>query len=296
VRRLSIGRTLGAAFLLLPVWMTALVLLAGAEERRQPSVVNAPGQDSEQKSIIAVRDGRLSVEIQNQPLSGVLDKISRAARVAISVADGLGSQRVSGQFEDVPLAEGLRLLLQEHDAFFFFGGNQNGPSSLRAAWVYPKGRGRSLMPVPPQDWASTKELEARLADPDPEWRALSAEALLKRKRDQARGELLLQALKDEDDRVRTRSLDAALRSGVKPPADVLVNLALGDPAPHVRFLALEALASDPGLGPIVEQAALNDPNPHVRKKAKEILRERNRAKRLSPGGQRDVPAQERAGP
>lgn len=295
MRRLSIGRKFSVVSLLLPVGMTALVLLAGAEERRRPSVVSPPGQDSEQKSIIAVRDGRLSAQLQNQPLSGVLDKISRAARVAIIVANGLGSQRVSGQFEDVPLAEGLRWLLQEHDAFFFFSGSQNAPASLTAVWVYPKGRGRSLVPVPPEAWASTKELEARLADPDPEWRALAAETLLKRKRDQARGALLLQTLRDEDGGVRTRSLYAALRSGVKPPPDVLVNLALGDPAPHVRFLALETLARDPKLGPVVEQA-LNDPDPHVRNKAKEILEEWKRAKRLAPRGQRDVRAQGRVGP
>jgi len=273
--------------------MTALVLLAGAEEGRQPSVVNPPEQPGEQKPIVSVRDGRLSVQIQNQPLSRVLDRISREGRVAIIAAD-VASRRVSGQFQDVPLAEGLRQLLPDDDAFFFYGGNQNAPVTLTAVWVYPKGRGRGLAPVPPETWASTKELEATFADPDPEWRALSAEALLRRNRDRAR-DVLLQALRDEDDRVRTRSLYAALRSGVKPPADVLINLALGDPAPAVRFLALEALASDPKLGPIVEQAQ-NDPNPPVRKRAVQILRERKRAERLSPRGRRDVPAEERAGP
>ena len=100
---------------------------------------------------------------------------------------------------------------------------------------------------------------------------------------------------DKDDGVRTRTLYAALRSSVKLPADVLIKLALGDSAPNVRFLALEALAGDPNLGPIVEQA-LNDPNPHVRNKAEEIFREHRRAERLSLRGHRDVPAEERAGP
>src|SRR5436309_2890704 len=285
----SIERTLRAVSLLLPVGMTALVLLAGAEERRSPSVVDPRGNLAEQKSIVSVRDGLLSVEIQNQPLSWVLNRISWESRVAIIVGDGEASHPVFGQFHDVPLAEGLRQLLKGHDAFFFYGGNQNAPASLTAVWVYPKGRGRSLAPVPPEAWASTKELEARLTDPDPEWRARAAEALVMRKGDRAR-DVLLQALMDKDDGVRTRTLYAALRSSVKLPADVLIKLALGDSAPNVRFLALEALAGDPNLGPIVEQA-LNDPNPHVRNKAEEILREHRRAERLSLRGHRDVPAE-----
>jgi len=271
----SIAGLLAASALSFTAAMTGFVRLASAE------------------TVISVRDGRLSVEVQNERLSSVLDRISRDGKVAIIIGDGLGDQRVSTRLEDVPLAEGLRQLLEAHDAFFFFSGAQNAPASLTAVWVYPKGRGRGLAPVPPQAWASTKEFEAKLADADPEWRALSAEALISRNRDRAL-DVLLRALRDEDDRVRTRALWAALRSGVKPPADVLTKLALGDPAPHVRFLALEALAGDPSLGPIAEQA-LNDPNADVRSKAQEILRERERAKQRSPRAPRRAPAEERAG-
>lgn len=257
--------------------MIALVPTARAEEGRRPSFVNpspprdpsSPGRRYEERSIINFKDGRLSVRVQNRPLEWVLEEISREGRVAIIRADGVGGERVSVQFQDLPLDEGLRQILKEKDAFFFYGVEEKPPASLRAIWIYPSRRGRGLAPVPPETWASTKELEGRLTEPDPQARSQAVEALVERKGDRAL-DVVLQALRDADEQVRSWALYSALSAGVELPTDSLIDLALHDPSHNVRFLALEALATDPNVRTVGEQA-LNDPSPHVRRKAQEIL-------------------------
>ena len=54
------------------------------------------------------------------------------------------------------------------------------PASIKGIWVYPKGEGLELEPVPPSLWASTKELEAQLEDPDPGVRNDTFETLIER--------------------------------------------------------------------------------------------------------------------
>lgn len=220
--------------------------------------------------VITVKDGRLTVQVQQWPLERVLEEISRHARVGIVRAPGVEGERVSVQFQELPVDEGLRRILTAHDAFFFYGGEEKAPTSLRAVWIYPRGGGRGLQPVPPETWASTMELEGRVADPDPGVRVRAVEALVERKGDQA-GEAVLDALRDHDDQVRIRALYQALRAGVKLPTDALRDLALNDPSADVRLLALAALGGSPELRTIAE-TVLNDPNPRIQRTAQEILR------------------------
>lgn len=280
-------RTTSLVPLLLTGGITAVVAIAMAEQGRPPpgvhpsppsvvkpskdlKVLPSPEQGTEQGSPITVTDGRLSVQVQNRPLDPILEEISRAGKVAILRPPSMGGQLVSVQFRDLPLDEGLRQLLRDQDAFFFYEAQGKAPASLRAVWVYPKGQGRRLQPVPPEAWASTTELEGDLADPDPRARAQAVGALVERKGDRAR-DAVLQALQDPDDQVRTRALYEALGADVQLPLDALIDLALRDPSPDVRFLALEALANGPEARTIAE-AALSDPSPHLRSKASEILR------------------------
>jgi HEAT repeat protein len=220
-----------------------------------------------------------------------LEEISREGKVAISGDTGPGRRLVSIQFQDLPLDEGLRQILRDHDAFFFYGVEGKAPASLRAVWVYPKGQGRGLEPVPPEAWASTRELEAELADPNPKARARAIEALVERKGDGAR-DAVLEALKDHDEEVRAQALYQTVSGDVELPTDALTDLALGDPSPAVRFLALEALTDRPEARTIAE-TALNDPSPQIRHKAQEILRELDAATRPRKPSQ---PAQDRSLP
>ncbi len=278
-----------------------------------PSDGLSPGKPEAAKptmpqSSVTFTDGRLTVQIQNRPLEWVLEEISRQSRVAIVRAAGVGGDRVPLALQGLPLDETLRQILTDHDAFFFYSVEKEAPALLRAGWVYPRGRGRGLAPVPPEEWASTRELcNEATANPDPAARARAVEILVERSGDQAM-DVAGAALRDRDADVRTRTLFGALRTGLPIPADRLAQLALADPSPNVRFLALEALPTDPKARTTVDVAgivihALNDPSPHVRIKAQEILKPREpepgargRPSRLRVGGSRAGSVRRKASP
>jgi hypothetical protein len=190
--------------------------------------------------------------------------------------ESLGPIFWSSQY--LPLDEGLRYILKDQDAFFFYGGEGDASASLRAVWVYPKGRGRDIAPTPAETWASTVELERKLADPDPETRARAVEALVERDRGEAL-DVVLQALEKEDDGVRNRILYKALNTGVEIPSDFLTQLVLTDPVPEVRYMALTALAHAPNMVAndlnkvltIAVRLMTTDPSPEVRNEAQAIL-------------------------
>ncbi len=276
------GAGIGARLLTCVVLLVVGSVLAAspttADEGQKASVATMPstgsassGTATKGRLVATFKDGRLTVMAQGLSLERVLDTISREARVAILAAEGVGGQPVSAAFQDVPLEEGLRRILKDYDAFFFYGAERDAPASLRAVWVYLRGQGRGWAPVPPKQWASTKELAEILGDPDPQVRAHAYGALIQRNRGHAL-DLVLNALRDGDERVRANSLFYALRSGIELPAATLEQLALNDASPNVRFLGLEALTNhdNPNLRVIAERA-LNDPDPNVQGKAREIL-------------------------
>lgn len=221
--------------------------------------------------IVSVKEGRLTVRVENRSQDWILEEISRQAKVAITRVSGSGPRHVTMHFQDLSLDEGLRQILASQDAFFFYGAAGKTPAVLRAVWIYAKGKGEGVEPVPPEAWASSKDLERDVADPDPDVRARAVEALIERKHDGAR-DIVLDALKDQDDGVRSTALHESLANDVDLPTELLTELALGDPSPDVRFLALDGLADHAGVRAIAERAA-HDPSLPVRQKAREILQE-----------------------
>src|SRR3989442_14970629 len=169
--RCQMQRILGLVALLSLVAIPALAPDAMAVEPRRPAgnrpaaPKDAPptGKPESAKpivpqSIVTFADGRLTVQVQNRQLEWVLEEISRQARVAIVRGAGVGAERVSLDLQGLPIDEALQLILVDHDAFFFHGVEKKAPALLRVVWVYPKGRGRGLAPVPSEEWASTREL------------------------------------------------------------------------------------------------------------------------------------------
>jgi hypothetical protein len=225
---------------------------------------------------VIVKADRLTVKAQRAPISLLLADISRQAGVAIHGTGPLEGLTTSINLEDVPLDQGLRHLLAEFDAFFFYGSTAERPASLSGLWVYPKGAGTGLAPVPSDIWASTAELEQSLLDPDPEVRAEAIESLVDRKGEKAT-ESVLQMLNDPDEYVRARALDVATTAGLAIPADQLRSLAAGDPAEEVRRVALHGFAEHSDakaedVRVLLEGAAQSDPSELVRGEAAEILR------------------------
>lgn len=227
---------------------------------------------------VVISEGRLTMVTPGRSLKWILGEVSREGRIAIMLRDGVGGEIYPVEFHDVPIEQALRQLLQGYDAFYFFNGG-----ALQAVWVYLLDDGRGYEPVPPDAWASTLELQDQLGDPDPRARGSAISGLVDRQGDAAY-DAVLGALDDESDEVRTRALYGAQTAGVKLPAELLSDMALSDPSEDVRFLALQALAGDPGLSAIAERA-LADPSPHIQNYARQILR------RLHPPEGPIVPAQ-----
>lgn len=246
------------------------------EDRQSPSQLTSPVPTStgRPKTLITVAENRLSVQVQNRSLVWILQEISNQSGVPILLSEGIKDRPVSIQFQDLPLDQGLQVLLKTLDAFLFYGAQEQPPAALRAVWVYPKGQGSRIVPAPSEAYAGAAEIQQNLSDPDPAERARTVELLIKRQRTRAL-DVVLQVLQDPDEKVRSRALYRAVHLDLAMPTDLMQHLVLSDPSSVVRFLALEAVAKAPGADPskIRETAelALNDPSEEVQEQAKVIL-------------------------
>ncbi len=289
---MRVYRGLGVLVLLLSVSEGAIALDKGTEgspSTKQdrigvPNEQAAPEVSTKEGSTVTVRADRLRVRVQDRPLEWVLNEIVRQSTVVILNTETVAGQTVSMQLQEMPLDQALRQILKDHDTFFFYGAEEKGSgegkepqATLKTVWIYPKGQGQHIAPVPPEQWASTKEMRQGLTDSDPGVRARTIELLVEREGERALNEVIL-ALRDWDDQVRDRALHAALNSGVPLPAVLLEDMVQYDSSPIVRFLALGALATGPGdsliLDPnvrTVAERALNDPSPQVKEQARQIL-------------------------
>ena len=279
VRR-SAAEVLGAIGAEAQAAVPALIeMLKGAEINLRSSAAEALERIRTADIRVREEDGLLSVRTQNARLGWLLDEISRKFKIAVIMGEGVDSQRVSVAFSDLPLDQGLRRILTEQDAFFYY----RGGARLLTIWVYLKNAGRGLYPVPRDEWASTAELDEVLRDWDPAERAWAIETLVERRGELAR-DAVLQALEDEDERVRTNALYGALDQGIEVPVKTLSRLALEDPSLNIRFLALEALTGDPNLESVATWA-LDDPHPMIRDYAARLLDRLDRAGQPTPASQ-----------
>jgi len=219
-------------------------------------------------AIVRFQNGKLTVSVKDRSLAWILNLISQRTKIAIATND-LNDPRISIDLQDLPIEQALRLILQGYDSFFYYGGEKDGPTSVRAVWVYPNGQGQSVEPVPPEKWASTKEFERRVTDRSPGVRAQAIEALIERKGPAALP-VATQALLDPEAGVRVQALYSGLENDLKLPPEMLRDLVLQDPSVDVRVLALQNLAGS-AEGREVAQTALYDSDPNVRAAAKEVL-------------------------
>lgn len=224
-----------------------------------------------QKRSVSFKAGRLGVDVQGRTLEGVASEIADGSGVPIILDSAVAKYPVTAKFQDLSLDEGLRQILKNCDTFFFYGVDNGGPASLKVVWVYPRGKARGMAPLPPEKWASTKDVEAMLADKDPQVRGKAIEILVERKGEGAL-DAVLTSLHDDSDQVRARALYGTVRAGVQVPDDVLNNLALNDQSADVRLLALQSLSnSNSQDARQIAQRALDDPSEPVRVEARGIL-------------------------
>lgn len=235
---------------------------------------------------ITLENGRLTAMIKECPLGVALEELGARTRVSVITADAVGHDAVSAELRNVTIEGGFRRLLEGYDTFFYYGGasEKDGPVTLRAVWVYPKGGAAGLRPVAPEVWASAKELEASLADADLGVRERAYEALMGRP-DRRSRDLVLQAIRgasENDEGMRQRILYAAFAKGLELPTDILSELVYADRSEQMRWMALDALSQHTNVKGVAA-AALNDTSPVVRERAKQILAdlEANRVRRGS---------------
>jgi hypothetical protein len=244
-----------------------------AQEKAQ-----APAEARRAPLVTVTAEGNLSVTVSGVSLGKVLNEISALADLPIVVADTLVNDAVSFKVRDVPLEEGLKRLLAAYDAFYLFSASDRSPGSIKAVWVYARGEGRDLQPVPAELWGSTKELEARLDDPDPDVRSEMYEKLIERQSDRALP-TVLRGLSDPDESVRARTLSSAIDEDIELPLQDLQAIILDahGQSQSMRVLALQSIQGRPEAESIAT-TVMNDPDDVVRNLAQDILR------RLRPPG------------
>jgi hypothetical protein len=247
------------------------------------SVVAAPPRPVEEThdsvtfapNAILIKDGMLSLELHEQSLGAVLAEISRKSHVRIFSSPAIDNRVVTLQLHEVPLDRGLRELLRDCDVFFY-----NSAGELRSAWIYEKDAGAQLIPVPPENWASTADVARQMNSGSAAERISAIETLVARNGPDS-GELVSRALLDENADVRLRTLDVALSAGVTLSRETLTSLTY-DGSAAVRALALEAIANGTALGSAYEadtddmlRRMTGDADAEVRAKAAEALEGRH---------------------
>lgn len=225
-----------------------------------------------QATSVSVADGTLTVTAVDENLRNLLGEISGRTRIPIVLADSLADARVSAAMRAVPVEEGLKRLLAAYDAFYLFSADERtAPGSVKGIWVFPRGEGRDVEPVPATLWGSTEELETRMDDPDPDVRTETLEALVERLG--SRGLSVVQrGLTDPDEGVRLATLSAAENAGVEIPTADLHTAVLTDQSQAVRMGALEALEGRPEAEAIA-RSLREDLDPVIRTLARQMLGE-----------------------
>jgi hypothetical protein len=218
------------------------------------------------------RDEKVTLRSEERPLSALLDEITQVTGIPFVVAPAIADSPISCDVRELPVDAAIRQLLSPYDAFLFYASDTPSRAVLKVVWVYPKGRGSSIRPVPKELWASTREIEAQLSDADAGVRARAYETLIERKRAGAASDVLRCLREERDPSVRTRVLYSALKRGISIPISMLTALLTADPSEQIRFMALEALHDDPNIAGFVANA-LTDPSPLVQDRAREMLEE-----------------------
>ena len=220
---------------------------------------------------ILVHNNRLSARIKQLSLDSLVSIIGTQAHVPIYISGEINSRNISGEVNEVPLAEGLLYLLREFDVFLFYGDKPQSSTSLKAVWVYPKHVGESLMPrlingtdsvaishsVTQSQVNATPSTRIKINDPN--------NATME----------IVNALQSPDTTIRYSALATSIENQIELPQHVLQRIAESDAAANVRSLALSALIQNPLMDRTLvrntAQLALKDSDLDIQAQAKGII-------------------------
>jgi hypothetical protein len=246
-------------------------------------VTLAYGGATGQTHTIAVRDGRLTINVEGSPLSIVLDVIAGESGVSIRGDVPLGA-RVTANFRDVPIDEGLTRILGTRSAVFVYADDAEvgrGPTLVEVHMYSDPAFGLGAAAPPPTagPWSSPaaensdsgNDSERTIVGPR---RGFQDQPLVERTTSAQR--TLGRALAQEPDPSARARAAGALGSvgGVEAIAQLATSIAT-DPDTGVREAAAAALGrtwSEHAVGPLV-QALREDQRFFVREAAAHALGE-----------------------
>jgi len=151
---------------------------------------------------VVVADDRLTVQLDQVPLSLVLAEVARQAGLRVSGSDGTGDMRVSASFRDLPLADGLRRLLRDRSYVLVDAPAPPGtpmPRRMGEILVLTHGQPRSAA-QPAGDPGETA-----VAERDPSERIRALQAWVQQRTPEEALDPLTYALVDPDEQVRARA-------------------------------------------------------------------------------------------
>jgi hypothetical protein len=248
---------------------------------------------SETSFILAIHDNLLSAKIETVSLTKVLERLAQLTLIESSLDGSIGNETVTVEFENLPLEEGIRRILQgksyalTYSQTSFSRGDAALPKVVGIR-VVPKGAGPNTAKrdadsvIVPQNRTeilgqpNPQQEQAResLAAADTKARLAALTALMEGAEEKKAEALqtIVAGLKDEDADVREAALDV-LENGDGPvPLEPLSEVAMNDGRPQHRMAALMLLAERNGqaaLGPLKQ--ALKDPDPGVSEMAQTLL-------------------------
>lgn len=127
---------------------------------------------------LRVQNGKISADLNSEALTTVLDELKQQSHIKVNVDPEVGNQTISASFQDVPLAAGIKKLLEgtginyvligdgEAPTSLFLGGSEKPGGSPRVLDSRGPMPGRGVvqpvtplppMPPPPQPGAATKQ-------------------------------------------------------------------------------------------------------------------------------------------
>ena len=271
--------------LLLTVSLALLPTLSPAAERLEPP--EAKAQPAQLARGIQFADDSLTVKVTDMPLTKLLQEIARQSGLTL-VLPGSLQDRISVEFHQLPLKEGLRRILRHQNFALEYAeqapeqGQSTAPRPTKL-WILSRGDaghpGQPSAGEHPRAPSSRRDevedspvLEEALLSDDAGEREEAVKALGASGGPEAVGPLSL-ALADEDEDVREAAIAALADLGGEAAAEALA-AALEDQDRRLRNRAVEAL-QDIG-GEAAAEAlgtALHDEDGRVRQAAVEALEE-----------------------
>jgi hypothetical protein len=245
--------------------------------------------DASPAPVVRFDDGKLSVDAHDVELSELLQQIAGLVGFQLTTTGQL--RRVTAIFSDVPLEEGLRRLVQDHELMLVYRppGNGRTGAKLVGAHVFagtelrdPSQTAQALEEINQvlhsgRDERNVPRLSRFLSYPDLAVRARAIQALALMGGASAVS-ALERALSDQAPQVRLQAIYGLRRLSGVQAIPALADLLLRDPEVMVRRAAAGSLATlrEPSATSAL-QAAANDPDPSVRLEVSRALQRHGQA-------------------